>query len=99
MSAFTANLKSLPKVSHIESITLSDAEGNQVSMQVEIPTIRCTVPLREQAGVAADPQVMRTVSREGDRCFGVYADIGATGTLRVGDEGSRAVGGVNIAAI
>ncbi|HWT54292.1 MAG TPA: DUF2322 family protein, partial [Rhodocyclaceae bacterium] len=32
MSAFASNLKSLPKVSHIESITLSDAEGNQVAL-------------------------------------------------------------------
>lgn len=60
-------------------------KAGEVTMQVEIPTIRCTVPLREQAGVPADPQVMRTVSREGDRCFGVYADIASTGTLRVGD--------------
>lgn len=56
-----------------------------ISATVEIPTIRCTIPLREQAGVAADPEVMRTVSRAGDRCFGVYADIASTGTVRVGD--------------
>lgn len=57
----------------------------EVSARVEIPTIRCTIPLREQAGVPADPEVMRTVSRQGDRCLGVYADIASTGTLRVGD--------------
>jgi uncharacterized protein YcbX len=56
-----------------------------VSMPVEIPTIRCTIPLREQAGVPGDPQVMRTVSSHGDRCFGVYADIASAGTLLVGD--------------
>ena len=59
--------------------------SGEVRMPVEIPTIRCTVPLREQAGVPGDPQVMRTVSGHGDRCFGVYADIGSPGTLRVGD--------------
>ena len=32
MSAFATNLKSLPKVSHIESIALSDAEGNQLAL-------------------------------------------------------------------
>lgn len=32
MSAFATNIKSLPKVSHIESLTLSDAEGNQVAV-------------------------------------------------------------------
>jgi uncharacterized protein YcbX len=59
--------------------------AGEVSARVEIPTIRCTIPLREQAGVPADPAVMRAVSRHGDRCFGVYADIADTGTLRVGD--------------
>ncbi len=58
--------------------------SDDVTIDVEIPTIRCTVPLREQAGVTADPQVMRTVSRHGDRCFGVYADVASGGTLRVG---------------
>jgi len=57
----------------------------EVSAQVEIPTIRCTIPLREQAGVPADPEVMRSVSRHGERCFGVYADIASAGTLSVGD--------------
>ena len=59
--------------------------AGEISASVEIPTIRCTIPLREQAGVTADPEVMRTVSRHGERCFGVYADIASTGTLRVGD--------------
>jgi uncharacterized protein len=59
--------------------------GRHVSARVEIPTIRCTIPLREQAGVPADPAVMRAVSRHGDRCFGVYADIAGAGVLRVGD--------------
>lgn len=59
--------------------------AGEISANVEIPTIRCTVPLREQAGLPANPEVMRTVSRHGERCFGVYADIAATGTLRVGD--------------
>ncbi|KAA1425874.1 MOSC domain-containing protein [Nocardioides antri] len=58
--------------------------SGDVTMNVEIPTIRCTIPLREQAGVTADPQVMKTVSRHGDRCFGVYADVASAGTLEVG---------------
>ncbi|WP_188113449.1 MOSC domain-containing protein [Nocardioides humilatus] len=56
-----------------------------VSIPVEIPTIRCTIPLREQAGVPGDPQVMKTVSGHGERCFGVYADIATPGTLQIGD--------------
>lgn len=56
-----------------------------LTARVEIPTVRCTVPLREQVGVPADPAVVRTVSRQGDRCFGVYADITGPGTVCVGD--------------
>ncbi|PWN01307.1 sulfurase [Nocardioides silvaticus] len=57
-----------------------------VALPVAIPTVRCTIPLREHAGgVPADPQVMKVVSREGDRCLGVYTDIASGGTLRVGD--------------
>lgn len=59
--------------------------AGEVGARVEIPTIRCTIPLREQAGVPGDPQVMRSVSRHGGRLFGVYADIAAPGTIRVGD--------------
>lgn len=60
--------------------------AGDVSARVEIPTIRCTIPLREQAGVPADPAVMRTVSQQGERCLGVYADIATPGVVRVGDE-------------
>jgi MOSC domain-containing protein YiiM len=41
--------------------------------------------MREQPGWPADPEVSRTVSRHGDRCFGVYADIVEAGVVRVGD--------------
>jgi MOSC domain-containing protein YiiM len=42
--------------------------------------------MREQPGLAADPDVSRIVSRHGDRCLGVYADIVEVGTVRVGDD-------------
>jgi uncharacterized protein YcbX len=57
-----------------------------VAINVEIPAIRCSVPLREQPGLPADPVVVKTLSRHAGRCFGVYADIATGGTLHVGDE-------------
>lgn len=58
----------------------------EVGLRAEIPTVRCTVPLREQAGgLAADPAVSKAVSRIGDRCLGVYAETAEPGVLRVGD--------------
>lgn len=59
--------------------------AGEVTARVEIPTVRCTIPLREQAGLPADPAVTRTVAQHGDRCLGVYADIVGGGLLRVGD--------------
>lgn len=58
----------------------------EVGLRVEIPTVRCTVPLREQAGgLPADPAVSKAVSRIGDRCLGVYAETTRPGVVRVGD--------------
>lgn len=60
-------------------------QAGGVTAQVEIPTVRCTIPLREQAGLPGDPAVMRSVSRYGDRCLGVYAGIAQPGSVAVGD--------------
>lgn len=58
----------------------------EVELRAEIPTVRCTVPLREQAGgLPADPAVAKAVSRVGDRCLGVYAETTRAGVVRVGD--------------
>ncbi len=70
-----------------------------VGMRVEIPTVRCSVPMREQPGLGADPAVSRTVAQVGERCLGVYADITEAGIIRVGDsviyEAPDAVGAVS----
>lgn len=60
--------------------------AGDAALRVEIPTVRCSVPMREQLGVPADPVVSRTVAKHADRCFGVYADILEPGTISVGDE-------------
>lgn len=59
--------------------------AGDIGLSVEIPAVRCSVPMREQPGLPADPAVSRTVSQHGDRCFGVYTDIVEPGTVRVGD--------------
>ncbi|MBJ8348915.1 MOSC domain-containing protein [Antrihabitans sp. YC2-6] len=62
--------------------------GKEVACRVEIPTVRCSMPLREQQhfGLDADPSVVRTVSRHADRCLGVYADVVAEGAVHEGEE-------------
>lgn len=58
-----------------------------VAIAIEIPTVRCSIPLREQSqfGLGPDPSVVRTISRHADRCLGVYADVEEAGKLKEGD--------------
>ena len=59
--------------------------GNVV-IEPACPTVRCSVPTREQPGMPADADVIRTVKHHSDRCLGVYANVGRGGRLAVGDE-------------
>jgi uncharacterized protein YcbX len=63
--------------------TLTAACG--VTIRPEVPTIRCSMPTRVQPGLAADPDVIRTVKALADRCLGVYAQVGQGGRLAVGE--------------
>ncbi len=55
-------------------------------LRPEIPTIRCSMPARAQPGLAADPDVVRTVRRTAEGCLGIYAEVERGGRLAVGDE-------------
>ncbi|WP_183095674.1 MOSC domain-containing protein [Nocardioides stalactiti] len=59
--------------------------AGDLGLSIEIPTIRCSVPMREQSGLSADPIVPRALSAHADRCLGVYADVAEAGTVQVGD--------------
>jgi MOSC domain-containing protein len=52
----------------------------------EIPTIRCVMPTREQISLRADPDVLRTVAAQADRCLGLYASVKRPGMVAVGDQ-------------
>jgi hypothetical protein len=54
-------------------------------LRPQIPTIRCSMPARSQAGLAAEPDVVRTVRRQAEGCLGVYAEVAHGGHLTVGD--------------
>ncbi|MEU6818520.1 MOSC domain-containing protein [Streptomyces sp. NPDC046860] len=62
--------------------------------RVTVPTPRCALPGLAQAGLPADPDVMRTVAREHRvpvgrlgrlSCVGVYLEVLEPGTVRLGD--------------
>jgi uncharacterized protein len=56
-----------------------------VTFEVEIPTLRCSIPTRQQGDLPADPDVLRTINSHADHCLGVYANVAAAGVLTEGD--------------
>lgn len=77
--------------------TLDGARGEQswvgreievggARLQVTMPTVRCSIPTREQVDLPADAEVMRRVSRDHGRVLGVYADVLEAGPVRLDDE-------------
>lgn len=56
-----------------------------VSFDAEIPTVRCSIPTRQQGDLPADPDVLRTINAHADHCLGVYANVATPGTLEEGD--------------
>src|SRR5205085_7075847 len=56
-----------------------------VALDAEIPTLRCSIPTREQGDLQADPDVLRAINAHADHCLGVYANVVAAGTLAEGD--------------
>lgn len=61
-------------------------DGPDVAIDAEIPTVRCSMPVREQPGLEAQPDVMRTIKKHSDRCLGVYANVARGGRISEGDE-------------
>lgn len=64
----------------------SQLRCGELVLDVEIPTVRCSMPSRAQEGLEADPGVMRTIARERDRHLGVYCHVARAGSVRQGDE-------------
>src|SRR4051794_40698452 len=56
-----------------------------VTFDAEIPTVRCSIPTRQQGDLPADPDVLRTINAYADHCLGVYANVAKAGALAEGD--------------
>lgn len=70
------------------------AQVGGVVLAVVLPTMRCVMTTLAQPGLAEDRDTLRTVARHHRRtipgvgtwaCAGVYADVAAPGSVRVGD--------------
>jgi uncharacterized protein YcbX len=56
-----------------------------VTFSAEIPTLRCSIPTRQQGDLPADPAVLKTINAHADHCLGVYANVASPGMLVEGD--------------
>jgi uncharacterized protein len=56
-----------------------------VTFAAEIPTLRCSIPTRQQGDLPADPTVLKTINAHADHCLGVYANVTSPGTLAEDD--------------
>jgi hypothetical protein len=60
--------------------------SDNVTIHIEVPTVRCSVPSRGQRDLDADTMILKTVLQHSERCCGVYANVGRPGHLRIGGQ-------------
>ncbi|MEI3607429.1 MOSC domain-containing protein [Pseudogracilibacillus sp. SE30717A] len=60
--------------------------GNEVELKIIQPTQRCVMTTLAQVDLPNDINVLKTLVRENNGNFGVYAEIKRPGHLKVGDE-------------
>jgi uncharacterized protein YcbX len=73
-----------------ESVALAQpgrrlAIGERVVVEVAVPTERCAVTTVDPDDLGRHPGVLRTIARDWDACFGVYAVVLTEGPVAVGD--------------
>ncbi len=53
--------------------------------RVDSPTPRCSMPIRAQPELRADPAVLKAIASEAARCLGAYATVTRAGQVKIGD--------------
>ena len=56
-----------------------------LGLKCEIPTMRCSMTIQAQEGLAKDPKILRTIVRDAGQNLGVYASVSAGARVGVGD--------------
>jgi uncharacterized protein YcbX len=59
--------------------------GDRVKIVQMRPTMRCVMTTHQQADLARDLRILRTAAQHHYNQVGVWASVGAAGTVRVGD--------------
>jgi uncharacterized protein YcbX len=56
-----------------------------LGLKCELPTMRCSMTIQAQRGLAKDPKILRTIVRDAGQNLGVYASVNAGARVAVGD--------------
>lgn len=59
--------------------------GDDIQLKIIQPTQRCVMTTLAQGDLPRDPNVLRTLAKQNNGNFGVYAEILQTGRVRIGD--------------
>lgn len=59
--------------------------GNEVQLKIVQPTKRCVMTTLPQGDLPKDSNILRTLAKENDGNFGVYAEIIEPGQIKIGD--------------
>ena len=58
--------------------------GN-VEIRCEIPTVRCGMTIQAQKNLPKDASILRSIVKDADQNFGIYASVVTAGEVRIGD--------------
>jgi uncharacterized protein len=56
-----------------------------VEILCEIPTVRCGMTMQAQKNLPKDPSILRSIVKDAQQNFGIYASVATPGEVRVGD--------------
>lgn len=62
-----------------------DLRAGGAAATIDSATPRCSMPIRPQPEMSADPAVLAAIVAEGERCLGAYASVTRAGPVKVGD--------------
>ena len=58
----------------------------EIELSCDLPTVRCGMTMQAQAELPKDETVLRSIVKDANQNFGIYASVVRAGSVRLGDE-------------